>query len=59
MKMDIAFKSLPKNRWVSSSVIKLKTGEKDLRSVRRLRELGYEIETRVNKGVYQYRRLND
>jgi len=57
-KMTAALKALRLNSWVSSNRIKEVTGETDLRSVRRLREQGYNIETRKNGVNYQYKRTN-
>lgn len=57
-KERVALSQLRKNTWVSSGTIKAATGENDLRSVRRLREHGYDIQTRVMNGSYQYKRTN-
>lgn len=57
-KVGSALKALRKNTWVSSDKIKSLTGESDLRSVRRLREAGYKIESRRTSAGYQFRRTN-
>lgn len=56
-KTDTALKALRKGKWVSRDILVDTLGEDDLRSVRRLREFGYDIDVRKNAGVFQYRRV--
>jgi hypothetical protein len=56
-KLDVALKTLRKGRWVSRDVLTDALNDDDLRSVRRLREKGYNISVRRGRdGNYEYRR---
>ena len=56
-KVQLAIKSLPRNRWVAREKLVDALNEDDLRTVRRLREYGFDINVKRDGSVIKYQRV--